>query len=138
VVTGSLRGGPVARGDVVRVEPAGLEARVREVQVHNRPVDRVERGGRVALNLAGVDAQALRRGLVLTAGPGVERTERLLVVVATRQPDRLRHGLPVRLHIGTDQVDGRLDLGRRASVATADGRVTAIVLLERPIAAAFG
>jgi selenocysteine-specific elongation factor len=138
VVTGSLRGGPVARGDVVRVEPAGLEARVREVQVHNRPVDRVERGGRVALNLAGVDAHALRRGLVLTAGPGIERTERLLAVLTPRHSDRLRHGLPVRLHLGTEQVDGRLDLGRRSSVTSADGRITAIVLLERPIAAAFG
>jgi selenocysteine-specific elongation factor len=138
VVTGSLRGGPVARGDVLRVEPVGLEARVREIQVHNRSVDRAEGGGRVALNLAGVDSDALRRGLVLTSGPGVERTERLLVVLAKTQPDRLRHGLAVRLHIGTDQADGRLDLGRRASVITADGRVTAIVQLERPIAASFG
>jgi len=140
VVTGSLRGGPVARGDVLRVEPVGREVRVREVQVHNRAVERAEGGGRVALNLAGTDVDALRRGLVLTTGAGVERSERLLVALrpaAGATPD-LRHGLRVRVHAGTEQVDGVLDLARRTSVTGTDGRRTAIVRLDEPIAAAFG
>ena len=138
VVTGSLRGGAVARGDVLRVEPAGLEARVREIQVHNRTVERAEGGGRIALNLAGVDGTVLRRGFALTFGRGLERSARVLVALRAGDHERLRHGLPVRLHLGTDQVDGQLDLGRRAGFVAEDGRSTAILRLERPVAVAFG
>src|SRR5213592_1055539 len=37
VVTGTLWSGSIAAGDELRVEPRGLEARVRSVQVHDRP-----------------------------------------------------------------------------------------------------
>ena len=62
VVTGSLRGGPLARGDTLRLVPGDGTVRVREVQVHGRP-STVEGGGRTALNLAGVDADELHRGM---------------------------------------------------------------------------
>ena len=42
VVTGTLWSGTVGEGDVLRVEPRGFEARVRSVQVHDRPVERGE------------------------------------------------------------------------------------------------
>ena len=140
VVTGSLRGGAVARGDVLRVEPAGRDVRVREVQVHNHAVERADGGGRVALNVAGADVDDLRRGLVLTAGAGIERSDRVL---ATLRPSSagaagLRHGVRVRLHLGTDVVDGVLDRSRRAVASAPDGSTTAIIRLDRPIAGAFG
>ena len=40
VVTGTLWSGTAARGDAVTLLPAGLQARVRGVQVHDRPVER--------------------------------------------------------------------------------------------------
>jgi selenocysteine-specific elongation factor len=137
VVTGSLRGGTLTRGDILRVVPGGGSARVREVQVHNRAVD-MAGPGRVALNLAGVEAGALRRGLVLTRGPGVEASDRLLVALRAARGVGLRHGAAVRLHLGTEQAAGTLDLGRRAAALLPGGRTTAIVRLDAPIAAAFG
>ena len=125
------------RNDVLRVEPIGRDVRVREVQVHNRGVDRVSDGGRTALNLVGIEGDDLRRGFVLTAGPGVERSDRLLIALRARTTE-LRHGMPVRLHLGTDQVDGTLQLDRRAAAPLPNGGTTAIVRLDRPIAVAFG
>src|SRR5437762_3105198 len=61
VVTGTLRGGRLGAGDQLRVEPGGLAVRVREVQVHNHLVAQADSGGRVALNLAGVELADLRR-----------------------------------------------------------------------------
>ena len=53
VVTGTLRGGPLARGDRLRVVPGtDAEVRVRELQVHGATVERVEGGGRTAANVA--------------------------------------------------------------------------------------
>ncbi len=148
VVTGSLRGGPVEAGATLRIEPGAGEARVREVQVHGGRVDR-SIGGRTALNLSGVDADHLHRGLVLTTDPGVVATDRLLVALRppadlVPRPRRRREsrwppaGLPVRLHLGTDQVDAIIDRGRGTGERFPWGEAVARVRLARPIAASVG
>ena len=81
VVTGTLRGnGGVRRGDTLRLLPGGREVRVREVQVHGETVERAV-VGRTALNLAGVEASELHRGMVLTADPGLAASDRILVAL---------------------------------------------------------
>ena len=113
VVTGSLRGGSLDARATLRREPGGESVRVREIQVHNRVRDRHD-GGRTALNIAGLPVEALRRGDVLTVGPGVIGAERLLVdlrpgVPIDGGPARSpRRGAHLRLHVGTDQADAKL------------------------------
>ena len=51
VVTGTLAGGVLRRGQPVVVRPAGAATRVRSVQTHNRDVETGVPGSRVALNL---------------------------------------------------------------------------------------
>jgi selenocysteine-specific elongation factor len=70
VVTGTLWSGAAARGDEVVVLPAGRRARVRAVQVHDKPVERAAAGQRVALNLAGIDRDQVARGDVVVARAG--------------------------------------------------------------------
>src|SRR5919198_461087 len=55
VVTGTLWSGTIGDGDVLRAEPAGLDVRVRSVQVHDRPVARAQAGQTLALPLPGID-----------------------------------------------------------------------------------
>ena len=63
VVTGTLTGGPLRADQTVAVLGERVhEARVRGIQVHGQKVEAVAPGHRVALNLAGVDHQQLRRG----------------------------------------------------------------------------
>ncbi len=69
VVTGTLTDGSIAVGDHVTVEPGDQQARVRAVQTLGRVVTRIGPGNRVALNLAGIEHTALRRGdAVVTPG----------------------------------------------------------------------
>ena len=149
VVTGTLRGGAVAAGDVLRILPDGGEARVREVQVRGAVVE-AARGGRTALLLGGVEAGALRRGQVLAAGEGVISTSRLLVALrppagiaghasaghapAVVPADRTR----LRLHLGTAQADALVVRGPRESIDLPDGSALAILRLAHPVAAAPG
>jgi selenocysteine-specific elongation factor len=143
VVTGTLRGGSIAAGDRLVLQPGGREVRVREVQVHGRPVAR-SAGGRTALNLAAIPAAELRRGQVLTGHGAVEASDRLLV--ALRRVAAVRETVPplpadrarVRLHLGTDQVDARVGRSGREAIELVDGRVTALLRLDRPIAVAAG
>ncbi len=146
VVTGSLRGGQLAAGDVLRLQPDGFEVRVREVQERGATVD-IADGGRTALLVGGVGAAELRRGQVLTTDLAVVATSRVLV--AMRPPaglggpagaapaapvDRER----VRLHLGTDQAAALVVRGPREAIDLPDGSVPAIIRLESPIAAAAG
>jgi selenocysteine-specific elongation factor len=133
VVTGTLRGGPIARGDLLRVEPGAGKARVRGIQVHNLAVDGAAGGGRVALNLAGIEREAISRGLVLCSGPSVSGTARMLVElrpVAGGRP--LGDSAELRLHVGTDVASCRL----RVAGSTAR-EVLALLTLSRPMAAAL-
>jgi selenocysteine-specific elongation factor len=110
VVTGTLRGGSLVAGAALRREPGGEALRVREIQVHKAPRES-HAGGRTALNLAGSPLDSLRRGDVLTAGPGVVATDRLLVelrepaAIGGTSAPRVKAGSRARLHLGTDQVD---------------------------------
>jgi selenocysteine-specific elongation factor len=69
VVTGTLIGGALRIGDALRVYPGDREARVRGLESHGEPADRVEPGARCAVNLQGVPLSELARGCVL-APPG--------------------------------------------------------------------
>jgi selenocysteine-specific elongation factor len=149
VVTGTLRGGPIERGAILRVVP-GTDARtvrVREVQVHGRTVDRGGLG-RVALNVAGDAAAGLERGMVLTNDPAVSASDRILValrpvVAGLARPTARPGSLPadrtrMTLHIGTARVAGSVGRSGRDNVDLGDGEGSAILRLERPIAVAPG
>ncbi len=62
VATGTLWSGRIAAGDELRAEPAGVDVRVRSVQVHDAPVEVAGAGQRVAVALPGIDRHRLRRG----------------------------------------------------------------------------
>ena len=82
VVTGTLWSGSVGEGDSLRAEPAGLDVRVRSVQVHDRPVERAEAGQRVAVALPGVERTQLRRGDALVEPGAYPLSYRLDVALA--------------------------------------------------------
>lgn len=65
IVTGTLAGGPISSGDELRTAPGGRAARVRAIQTQSTAVERIGPGHRVALNLTGVDADDLGRGIAL-------------------------------------------------------------------------
>ena len=62
-------GGPIEKGAELALLPGRRRARVREVQVHDRPIDVAEAGQRVAVNLTGLAVAEVERGDVLIA-PG--------------------------------------------------------------------
>ena len=135
VVTGTLRGGPLARGDTLGLIPSdGSRARIREIQVHGSPVERVERGGRTALNLGGVERAALHRGMVLTVDPEVTATDRVLVAFDGVVADRAAG----RVHAGTAAVDAVVGRAGRDAISLPDGRVAGIIRLAQPIALRAG
>src|SRR5262249_2816663 len=127
VVTGTLWSGTVGPGDVLRVEPSGLDVRVRSVEVHDRAVERAEAGGRVAVALPGGERREGRRGGVLVAPGAYPGAYRLDVELEELEP--LGDGAHVQVHHGTTEVPaGLVRVGDRF----------AQLRLERPVVAARG
>ncbi len=105
VVTGTLWAGAIGTGDRVSVLPRGIEARVRSVQVHDRPVERAAAGQRVALNLVGPSWRELGRGDVVVAADGeVSATYR----VEARLDAPVEPGTRVQVHHGTRDAPARV------------------------------
>ncbi|MCA9170939.1 MAG: selenocysteine-specific translation elongation factor [Planctomycetales bacterium] len=106
VVTGSVATGSVQVGDSLLLEPGEIEVRVRGLHNHDRPVERVQRGQRAAINLAGVRHEQIVRGHELAAR-GHLQPSRLLTVyldVLPETPRPLKRRERIRFHAGTAEV----------------------------------
>ncbi|MGO9264968.1 MAG: selenocysteine-specific translation elongation factor [Candidatus Binataceae bacterium] len=109
VVTGTAMGAEVRLGQKLRLLPAGVEMRVRGIQVHGEAVEHAGLCQRVALNLTGAEKIELKRGDVL-ADERLELTTdrldaRLEIRPGARRP--LKHNQRVRFFIGAAETIGR-------------------------------
>ncbi len=109
VVTGTLLSGRVGVDDELALLPGERHVKVRGVQVHGETAALGQAGQRVALNLGGIDLDAIGRGdSLLTSGtltPTRMLDARLQVVSSV---GALRHGARVRFHQGTSETLGRV------------------------------
>jgi len=93
VVTGTLVGCSLAKGEELVVLPAGRRTRVRGVQRHGQKLDAMEPGARCALNLQGVEVGQVPRGSVVTR-PGAIPLTRVLDARLRWLPDAGRLDQP--------------------------------------------
>ncbi len=93
VVTGTLVAGKIEKEAEGEVFPLGRRVRVRGIEVYNAPAEVATAGQRTALNLVGVEARELARGMVV-APPGLfEATSRLdcvLTLLPSARPLKTR------------------------------------------------
>jgi selenocysteine-specific elongation factor len=111
VVTGTLIAGEIEKEAEVEIFPGRRRARVRGLEVHNQPATQATAGQRTALNLAGVEAKELARGMVLAAPGLFEATSCLdcrLQLLPTTRP--LKHRAQVHFHSGTAEMLAQINL----------------------------
>ena len=111
IVTGTLASGTLRVEDEVEALPSGRRLRVRALQVHGEKVGSATAGQRTAVNLPGVEAVELRRGMALVP-PGILRVspvvECRLELLANALP--LKHRAPVHFHSGTAETEAEVRL----------------------------
>ena len=139
VVTGSVTSGSLRGGDELEWQPRGERVRVRSLQNHDQAVDEVHRGQRAAVNLAGVRHEDVIRGQeIATPGylvPSRTVTVRLHCLKDARRP--IKHRLPVRFHVGTQEVMGTVSLLDCDAVEPGNWGL-AQLFLEEPATAVWG
>ena len=110
IVTGTLAGGSISAGDELRTAPSGRTARVRAIQTQSTAVERIGPGHRVALNLTGVDADGLGRGIALVRSDQWHHTRSVdvgLTVLDSLGSDVTRRGA-YALYLGSGEWPVRL------------------------------
>jgi selenocysteine-specific elongation factor len=111
VVTGTLISGSVGPGDEIQLFPGGDRLRVRGVQSGGKSVDRALAGQRTAVNLAGIEHTALRRGMSL-ATPGKFRVTRRIDarLELLQSSPKMKQRSRVHFHSGTSETVAELFL----------------------------
>jgi selenocysteine-specific elongation factor len=139
VVTGTVFAGSVRVGEELALVPSGRRVRLRGLHAQNRPAQTGRVGQRCALNLAGVEKDAVARGdwivSPLLAIP-VERFDARLTL-SPHAPQPLRHWSPVHLHLGAAHVMAHPVLLQGETLAPGDSAFVQVVL-DRPIGALHG
>ena len=142
VVTGTLTGGTLQKGQTVFTHPPGRETRVRGLQSHNREQEMAQPGTRTAINLADLSRFAVRRGATITL-PELAQTTETLDVCLERSPrlhsdaSPLRNNTRVRVHHGTGHAPARLVLADGGVIERGQNRL-AQLRLEQPVCVWLG
>jgi len=152
VVTGTLIGGKLRRGQNIIIQPQNLPARIRSIQSHGRDLEFAEPGMRTALNLADVEigtgTAAIKRGDVITrlrrVDPGppsatldvlLEKSPRLNRKDPAARP--LKNGSSVYVHHGTRRIAAKIAFLETGTLGVGE-RAIAQLRLESPLCALLG
>jgi len=133
IVTGTLMQGRIVTGHSIALQPSGLRAKVRGLQVFGASRDEATGGTRVALNLSGVDRTQIARGAVV-ADPSFAAHSQFAVNFAAL-PEALallRRRTHVRAYIGSAEILGTLTFER---VPTDEEITRAQLHLREPVLA---
>ncbi|MCC6747316.1 MAG: selenocysteine-specific translation elongation factor [Deltaproteobacteria bacterium] len=139
VVTGSLLSGRLRLGDPVVVLPGEVSSAVRRLHVHGEAVEEARAGQRTAVNLGGVERQAVERGEVLVHPGTLQPSPRLDVKL--RLLRGTKRALPARtrvlFHLGTRQQEAVCVLLEGRSLAPG-GEALAQLRFDAPVVALPG
>ncbi|WP_313110114.1 selenocysteine-specific translation elongation factor [Stutzerimonas nitrititolerans] len=136
VVTGTAFAGRVQVGDELMLTPLGRRVRVRGLHAQNREANEAHAGQRVALNLAGerLAVEQISRGdwLLAPALQGATRRIDIEFTLLASEARALKHWTPVHLHLGAQDVTGRIALLEGEFIAPG-GQVHAQLQLNAPL-----
>ncbi len=141
VVTGTALSGQVAVGDTLLLGPQGKPVRVRGLHAQNQPADNAFAGQRVALNLSAerLSLDQIHRGQWLLSEWLHAPTQRLDIEfqLLPGETSPFPHFHPVHVHLGTQDVTGRVALLEGPSLAPGQ-RMFAQLLLNASVHAVKG
>ena len=138
IVTGTVRAGRVGVGERLVVMPAGHSVRVRSIHTQNRESETSRAGERCALNLAGIEKQALSRGDWLAHPDVLTPSLRLdsRICWLGECDGRAAGANALHIHWGTADQIARVE--RLAEAPDGDGHFLAQLVFKAPVCAAPG
>jgi selenocysteine-specific elongation factor len=133
VVTGTTISGHIGVGSEVTIYPEGIRSKIRGIQVHHQDVPLVKAGLRSAINLQGLEKEAIARGDVVAERDSLKPTYMVDTVLEylDSAPKRLQNRTKVRFHCGTSEIIATVILLDRDNLSPGN-QCLAQLRLERP------
>ena len=137
VVTGTLTSGKIAVADEMELLPSGRRVRARGVQVHGAAMTEALSGQRTAVNLAGVDANEIERGMALAPINRLRPTQIIDVhlTVLPTAPRAVRTRARLRVHLGSAEALARVRILNPAGEIARGKNGFAQLRFEQPVVA---
>ena len=145
VVTGTLTGGSLRRGQQIILYPNNLETHIRSIQSHGRELEVAQPGMRTAINLPDLRVDQIKRGDVVTLPDHGTPSSTLIVLV--EKPSRLngdktvahplKNGSSIYVHHGASRVAAMIRFRENGSLETGKEKI-AHLKLASPIFAFIG
>ncbi len=145
VVTGTLSGGSLHRGQQIVVHPGNLETRIRSIQSHGHELEVAQPGMRTAINLPDLRVDQIKRGDVVTirnhGAPSstltvlIEKLSRLNGNENGAHP--LKSGSSIYVHHGASRVGARIRFRENGSLDAGQEKLGRLKLVS-PIFAFVG
>jgi selenocysteine-specific elongation factor len=139
VITGTLISGIIKEGDSCEIYTSGIKTKIRGIQVHEQSVKEAYAGQRVAVNLANVKTEEIKRGDVVSKIGAMENSLMLdcRLNYLKDAPRHLNNRDRVRVYHGTSELLGRVVILDKEKVEPGETALIQI-RLESPIAARRG
>ncbi len=135
VVLGTVYEGTVEEGQALMIMPKGIEVRARQLQVHHQPAKQAFAGQRAAINLSNVAKEDLERGDVVVSSEhfNVTRTIDVAIRVVEDLDYMVKQRMPIKCHIGTAEVMGRIVFFDRNELKEENGEILCQLRLEEEV-----
>lgn len=106
VPVGKVETGILKPGDTVVIEPEGIKAEVKSIEMHHQSIPQAISGDNIGFNIKGVEKTQLRRGMVVghPDNPPSVAKEFLAQIIVIYHPTAIAIGYTPVLHIHTAQV----------------------------------
>lgn len=139
VITGTLISGKIHEGDNCEIYVNGIKTKIRGIQVHENQVKEAFAGQRVAVNLANVKKDQVKRGDTVAKVDSMKET--MMVDCRMRylkdSPRELKNHDRIKFYHGTSEILGRVVLLDKKVLKPGDTGLVQI-RLEGPLAAKRG
>lgn len=105
VVTGTLSDGELTVGDEIEILPSGIKGRIRGLQTHKKKEETAAVGSRTAVNISGIEVDAIKRGDVLIHTNQYHATRRIDAKITLLKDIRnsVKHGDEVKFFVGASE-----------------------------------
>ena len=112
VITGTAISGRIKTGEDIMLYPSRKSAKIRGIQVHGKDTQEAEAGHRTAINIQGLEKEAITRGEMAASVDCLQPSYLLdahFFYLKTAKKN-LKNRTRVRIHIGTAEIMGRIVL----------------------------
>jgi selenocysteine-specific elongation factor len=135
VVRGTVYEGTVKEGQTLFVMPKGMEVKARQIQVHHKQAQTAFAGQRTAINLSNISKEDIERGDVLVSSEHfiVTKTIDVAIRVVEDLDHMVKQRMPIKLHIGTTEVMGRIVFFDRNELKEENGEILCQLRLDEEI-----